>query len=385
MYDKKIYNNYKIRLYPSKIQEEMFRNHINCCRFVWNQFLDLENKNYEEGNKFIKRFGLIKKLPELKEKHQWLKEVSNISLQITCTDLSIAFDRFFRKISKYPKFKSKKKSKKSFPIRADRLYFKDTVCHIEKVGKVKYKTDLEIPKGNRLTCKFYDSRILYENGKWYLSVKTMEYIECESQTLDKPDKSLIGIDLSVKELAVIAHDNKQYIYHNINKSKKMRFLENKKNRISKSISRKYRTNGNYEKSNNIIREEKKLSKVYKKMTDIRNNYIHQVTNEIIKMKPDRVTMEKLNITGMMKNKYLSKSIQEQKFFMFIKTMKYKCEDNNIEFIQVPANYPSSKTCSSCGYIKKDLRLKDRVFICPECGLKIDRDYNAAINLMNYTK
>lgn len=384
MYNKEVYRNYKIRLYPTKDQEDLFWEHINCCRFVWNQFLDLENRNHEEGNKFIKRFELMSKLPELKEQNIWLKNVSNTSLQIICTDLTTAFDRFFNKISRYPKFKSKKKSKKSFPTRGNRLYFVDNACKIEKIGKVKYKSDKEIPKG-RLTCKFYNTRITYEMGKWYLSFKLIETVECENQTLEKPDKSLIGIDLGVKELAVVAHDDKQYVYHNINKSKKIKLLEKKKDRISRSISRKYRTNKSYEKTNNIIREEKKLSKVYKKMTDIRNNYIYQVTSEIIKMKPDRITMESLNVRGMMKNRYLAKSIEEQKFFMFIKTIKYKCEDNGIEFVQAPISYPSSKTCSCCGYIKRDLKLSDRTFVCPECGLEIDRDYNAAINLMNYTE
>ena len=137
------------------------------------------------------------------------------------------------------------------------------------------------------------------------------------------------------------------------------------------------------KTKNIEKAELELLKIYNKISNIRDNYIHQTTAEIIKLYPKRVIMEDLNVAGMMKNKHLSKSIQQQNFNKFISYMKYKCEFNNIEFIQVDRFYPSSKTCSCCGSINKHLKLKDRTFICPDCGAKIDRDLNAAINLSNY--
>lgn len=142
-------------------------------------------------------------------------------------------------------------------------------------------------------------------------------------------------------------------------------------------------NNKFIKTNNIIKLEHEIRLIYRKLNNIRNNHIHQTTNKIIKLKPHRVVMEDLNIQGMMKNKHLSKAIQEQCFYEFIRQMKYKCEWNNIKFIQVDRFYPSSKTCSCCGNVKKDLKLSDRVYKCDKCGLVIDRDYNASINLSNY--
>ena len=152
------------------------------------------------------------------------------------------------------------------------------------------------------------------------------------------------------------------------------------------MSRKYEANregDKFVKTNNIIKLEKQIKLLHRKLSNIRNNHIHQATNKIIKLKPFRVVMEDLNIKGMMKNKCLSKAIQEQCFYEFIRQMKYKCEWNGIEFIQVDRFYPSSKTCSCCGNIKKDLKLSDRTYICDKCGLIIDRDLNASINLGNY--
>ena len=136
------------------------------------------------------------------------------------------------------------------------------------------------------------------------------------------------------------------------------------------------------KTSNIVKLERKIKLIHRKLTNIRQNHIHQATNMIIKMKPYRVVMEDLNISGMMKNKHLSKAISSQKFYEFIRQMKYKCEFNNIEFIQADRFFPSSKTCSKCGHVKKDLKLSDRTYKC-SCGLILDRDKNASINLANY--
>ena len=137
------------------------------------------------------------------------------------------------------------------------------------------------------------------------------------------------------------------------------------------------------KTSNIIKLEKQIRLIHRRLSNIRNNHLHQATNKIVKTKPSRVVMETLNIKGMMKNKHLSKAIAEQKFYEFIRQIKYKCEFNNIEFLQVDRFYPSSKTCSSCSSIKQDLKLKDRIYHCDKCGLTIDRDKNASINLANY--
>ena len=176
--------------------------------------------------------------------------------------------------------------------------------------------------------------------------------------------------------------------NNINKIKRVIRLKKKMKYLQRKVSRKYESNkldNKFIKTNNIIKLEKQIKKIYEKLANIRNNHLHQATSKIIKLLPCKVVMEDLNVVGMMKNRHLSKAIGEQCFGEFIRQMKYKCEFHEIEFIQADRFYPSSKTCSCCTNIKKDLKLKDRVYKCDKCGLEIDRDYNASINLMNYSK
>lgn len=373
---------YKIRIYPTKKQEQLMWKHVNACRYIWNYMLAYQNENYKNGEKYISAFGMMKLLTPLKNdgEHDWLYEVSNHSLQTECKDLNEAFQAFFKKLSGYPKFKSRKRSKPNYPLRSDSIWFdKNSVVHIAKLGTVKYKSDFTFSIGKGIT--FCNPRISYKNGKWMLSFA----LECENQASELNDYSM-GIDLGVKETATVAYGDKTIVYHNINKSKKMRDLEQRIKHLQRSISRKYEANkqGNkFIKTKNIEREEDKLRKLYARQSNIRNNYIHQMTSDLIELKPSRIVMEDLNVKGMLKNKHLSKLIGEQCFYEIIRQMEYKCEWNGIEFIQVDRFYPSSKTCCKCGNIKHDLKLKDRTFICPVCGNKIDRDLNAAINLMRY--
>ncbi len=340
----------------------------------------LQQELYKQGEKHLSAYDMMKLLKPLKNdgEHAWLYDVSNSTLKIICQDLANAYDTFFKKKHGLPKLKSRKKSKPNFPVR-ECIYFKDRVVMIEKVGKVKYKTDFDLPKGKGF--KFINPRVSYVLGKWMLTFS----MECENQALELTDKSM-GIDLGIKELAVVALVDEHLVFHNINKSKKIRMLQNKLKHMQRSVSRKYEVSklrtGMYGKTANILKDEDKVRKIYKRISNIRSNYIHQTTHGLISLLPKRVVMEDLNIVGMMKNRHLSKAIAEQNFSEFIRQMKYKCEWNGIEFIQVGRFYPSSKTCSNCGNIKQDLKLKDRVFKC-ECGLEIDRDFNAALNLSRY--
>lgn len=336
---------------------------------------------YDAGEKHLSGFNMIKLLTPLKKDgaHDWLYGVSNTSLQISCQDLDAAYKRFFKKTSGFPKFKSRKRAKNAFPIR-ETLYFKDGKAVIEKIGKVKYKTDFDLPEG-RGEGKFANGRISYANGKWILSFA----MECENQAYALTDKS-VGIDLGIKELAVVAHGDEKLVFHNINKSKKVRELKKRIVHKQRSVSRKYEANRigkKYVKTNNIMREEEQLRMMHARLSNIRSNYTHQVTHKIVSLLPQRVVMEDLNVSGMMKNKHLSKAIQEQGFYEFIRQMQYKCDWRGIEFVQAGRFYPSSKTCSCCGCVKPDLKLSDRTFRCAECGYEEDRDYNAAINLMRY--
>ena len=373
---------HKIRIYPTKEQEELIHKTIGCTRFVYNYFLQKTIDDYENGIKYPGKFGFD--LKSLKEEYEWLYEVSGYSEQQTLLHLDAAFKNFFRRVKKkqtpgFPKFKSKKKSKPSYSTRVGEIQNKH--LRIDKLGLVKYKTDFQLPLGRDF--KLVNPVISYHRAtnKYFISFG----IEVENQNNILNDYS-VGIDLGIKELAVIAYDDNSKFYHNINKSKKMKNLERRLKTLQRSISRKYEANKQgkkFVKTKNIEKAELELLKIYNKISNIRDNYIHQTTTEIIKLYPKRVVMEDLNVTGMMKNRYLSKSIQQQNFNKFINYMKYKCEFNNIEFIQVDRFYPSSKTCSCCGSINKHLKLKDRTFICPDCGSKIDRDLNAAINLSNY--
>lgn len=374
-----IMRTYKIRLLPTKEQEMMFYKHIGCCRFIWNWALDKQIKYYKEENGHYTAFDLINMLTDLRHdnNYSWLNEVSDKSLGTICRDLDKSYKDFFKGVSGHPKFKSKKRSKMSFPARQDSIYFSDDFVQISKVGKVKYKTNYNIETGKG--TKFYNPRIFLKNNKWILAVG----YKCESQAVELTNKS-IGIDLGVKVLATVAHGDECIVFKNINKTATMKKLNKKLKRLRKKQHRKYRTNKSFNKTSNILKTERQIREISYHIANIRNNYIHQTTHRIAELLPHRVVMEDLNVIGMLKNKHLSRAISEQCFHEFTRQMSYKCEERGIEFVKANRFYPSSKTCSSCGNIKHDLKLSDRIYICEHCGNVIDRDYNAAINLMQYT-
>ena len=370
----------KIRLLPTEKQEILMLKSIDCSRFAYNWALSKCNELYKQGITYSmsdirKQFTQLKK----EEDFKWLNEVSNTTMVESMRNLDKAFKLFFKKKAKYPKFKSKKISNKSFYVRYDNLYFKDNVCNIEKIGKIRFKTNYNIPK-----CKYSNPYCSYDGKYWYIS---FGYEQNENQV--ELDKTLsLGVDLGIKDLAICSNGT---IIKNINKSIVVRKLKKRLKRLQRQVSRKYDNLKNnktfvkgekFIKTQNIIKLERKIKLNYRRLNNIRNNHIHQTTNKIIKFYPYRIVMEDLNISGLMKNKHLSKAIQEQKFYEFIRQIKYKCEFNGIEFIQADRFYPSSKTCSCCGSIKKDLKLKDRVYKCG-CGLSIHRDLNASINLSKY--
>ena len=325
----------KIRLLPNKEQEVLMFKSIGCSRFAYNWALNRCNELYQQGVKYNmsnirKEFTQLKKRDEFK----WLNEVSNTTMVESMRNLDLAFKRFF-------------------------------------------KTNYDIPKGRNI-CKFSNPYCSFDGKYWYLS---FGFEVEENQTTLNKDLS-IGIDLGIKYLAICSNG---MLFKNVNKTKKVKKLKKRLKRLQRQVSRKYEANkqGNkFVKTNNIIKLEKQIKLLHRKLSNIRNNHIHQATNKIIKLKPYRVVMEDLNVKGMMKNKHLSKAIQEQGFYEFIRQMKYKCEFNGIQFIQADRYFPSSKMCSCCGKIKHDLKLKDRVYKC-DCGLEIDRDKNASINLSNY--
>jgi putative transposase len=348
---------------------------VGVRRWSYNWTLKKQQNNYNNGGKFISDNDLRKELTQLKktEEYQWLNEVSSNIPKQAIKDACIAYARFFKKQSNCPKFKSKKKSTPSFYNDNVKLKVKINSILLEKIGWVKIKENIP------LNCKYFRPTVSYDGKYWYLSVG----IE-QQNNISELTNEVIGIDVGIKELAVCSNG---IVFKNINKTKGVKKVEKKLRRLQRRVSRKYENNKkgeSYHKTSNIKKLEKRIKLVYRKLNGIRKNHLHQATNQIVKTKPSKVVMETLNIQGMMKNKHLSKAIQQQGLYEFKRQMKYKCEFNGIEFVEADRWFPSSKTCSKCGNIKKKLLLSERTYICEECGLKIDRDFNAAINLSRYS-
>ena len=374
----KVYKTHKIRLLPTKEQEQLMWRHVGACRFIWNWALSEQEKVYQEAQKKMPLKVLMELLTKLKHKDEtlWLNEIDSACLQTTLRNLEKAYKRFFDGQG-HPKFKSRKKSKPSYPIRNNRTYFEDGEIKIPKLGKVKCQTNYSLPDKD---AKLYNPRICYINNKWILTVA----IESETQAIKLTDKTM-GIDLGIKELCVVAFGKEQINIHNVNKTKGFIKKEKKLKRLQRKAARKYNINQSWEKTQNILKIEQQIRDIYYHLTCKRNDYIHKTTYMLISQRPRRVVMENLAVENMMKNKRLADSLRKQKLYEFRRQMQYKCEWNGIEFVLADRFYPSSKTCSNCGNIKKDLKLSDRTYKCSECGLVIDRDYNAAINLMKYAK
>jgi putative transposase len=243
-----------------------------------------------------------------------------------------------------------------------------------KIGKIKLSEKDKIPKG-----KYLNPRISHDGLNWYLTIS----VELDNNFKYLLTDESLGIDVGVKDLAILSNGKK---YKNINKQTKIKSLEKKVKRLQRKASKKYENNKQgkkYIKTKNIEKLEVAMRKIYKRLTNIRTDYIQKVTTEIVKTKPSRIVMETLDINGMMKNKSLSKAIQDQKLYKFKVILHQKSEKYGIEFIQADRWYPSSKTCSECGYKKPKLSLGEREFICENCGSIIDRDLNAAMNLSRY--
>lgn len=363
----------KTRIKPTKEQEYQLWKSAGIARWAYNWTLGKQEENHKNGGKFISDCILRKELTALKqtEEYGWLYHVSNNITKQAIKDACDAYKKFFKKQSNKPRFKNRKKSKPSFYNDNVKLKVKNNKVLIEKVGWI--KTSEQIPIG----VKYYNPRISFDGKYWYISVG----IEVETQQPVLANVSL-GIDVGLKELAVCSDG---HVFKNINKTKEVRKAEKRLRRLQCQVSRKYQMNkeGNrFVKTRNILKIEKKLRYLNRRLSNIRNNHLHQATNDIVKTKPYRIVMETLNIKGLMKNKCLSKTIAKQGLFEFKRQIQYKCERQGIEFVEADKWYPSSKMCSCCGSTKKDLKLSDRIYQC-NCGLVMDRDLNASINLSQY--
>ena len=374
---------FKVKLKPNNKQKTKMFQFSGAKRFAYNWTLAKEQENYKNGGKFISDCELRKEFTKLKqqEEYKWLYSISNNVTKQAIKDGCLSYKRFFKGKGKFPKFKSKKHDKPSFYVDNVKIKFTDTHVKLESIATSKKKNKaklnwIRLCEKNKIptNCKYINPHVVFDGIDWYICVG----VEFKNNK-EIPINEGIGIDLGIKDLAICS-DGKTF--KNINKTQRIKKLEKRKRRLQRSISRKYLKNKKgerYNKTSNIIKSEKRLLKLNHRLTNIRGNYLHQVTSEIIKRNPSFITIEDLNVSGMMKNKHLSKAIQQQKFYEFKRQLEYKCKWNNIELRIVDRFYPSSKLCHNCGSIKKDLKLKDRVYKC-DCGYVEDRDYNASLNL-----
>ena len=374
-------------LIPNNKQRTKLFQYANTARFAYNWALGKEQENYKNGGKFISDGDLRKEFTQLKktEEYAWLNKISNNVTKQAIKDACDAYKRFFKGLEKFPRFKSRKHSTPSFYQDNIKIQFTDTHVKVEGFATSKKKNKqrfnwIRLAEHNRIptkNIKYMNPRFKYDGVNWWVTVG-IEYEDCKTY----PSGDGIGIDLGVKDLAICSDGNK---YQNINKTQQIKKLEKRKRKLQRSISRKYEKNKKGEsccKTRNIIKSGKELLKLNHRLTNIRHSYLHQITSEIVRREPSFICIEDLNVKGMMKNRHLSKAVQQQGFYEFRRQIEYKSRYNNILIIIADRFFPSSKLCSCCGNIKYDLKLSDRVYKC-ECGNVIDRDYQASLNLKRY--
>lgn len=366
----------KIRLKPTKEQEIIFKRSAGAMRFAYNWALNKQKENYNANKPYIKVSDLRKQFTVLRNTKgfEWLKDVSNDIPKQAIKDADTSFKRFFKGVSNYPRYKRKHKTILSFYNDQYKLKVEGKNIRLAKIGWVKTS---EYCKVNE---EYYNARVVFDGKYWYLTMKYQEQSQRETLTEER-----LGIDLGIKYLAVCSNGMK---VENINKSYRVKKLEKRLRRLQRKVSKKYDANMHkqeFVKTSNIKKTEREIRLIHRRIKNIRQNYIHQTTSAIVKTKPKCVVVENLNILGMMKNRHLAKAIVNQKFNEFQRQLKYKCEGFGIEYIVAESYYPSTQTCSRCSKIKRNedkLNLQQRIFKC-ECGLQIDRDFNASINLSQY--
>jgi putative transposase len=354
-------NTYKFKINPTKTQRDRLDQMFGCSRFVWNYFLDLNNKIYLEAKekdlkkKHLNYYDCANQLTDLKKKNEWLKEANSQSLQQTLKDLDTSYNRFFKKQSGFPNFKSKKNRQsfripQFFKLNENQISFPKfkegikTIVHREVRGNIKYAT---ISKT--------------KTEKYFVSITT-DY-EVKKKRISN---NSIGIDLGIKDFAVLSNGKK----HNLELKKK----EEKIKFLHRQLSKKKKG------SNNRKKARLQLALQYEKAENRKQDFQHKLSDKLCK-ENELIAIEDLNIKGMVKNHCLAKSISNQSWYSFITKLEYKSKRYGGKIEKTNRFYPSSKTCSSCGYINQDLTLKDREWICPKCKIKHDRDICASQNIL----
>ena len=375
---------FKTEINPTEEQKVKIRKTIGTCRYIYNFYLAHNKELHDNGEKFMsgKSFSVWlnnEYLPQNPDK-LWIKEVSSKSVKRSIENGCVAFTRFFKHQSAFPNFKKKGKSDV-------KMYFvknnpKDCRCerhrmNIPSLGWVRMKEKGYVPT-TKDGYVMKSGHVSIKADRYYVSV----LIEIPNNKIADNSNEGIGIDLGLKDFAIVSNGK---TYKNINKSAKLKKLEKQLIREQRSLSRKYENlkKGESTQRANIQKQKLKVQKLHHKIDNIRTDYINKTIAEMVKTKPSYITIEDLNVSGMMKNKHLSKAVASQKFYEFRTKLQAKCKENGIELRVVDRWYPSSKTCHCCGAIRKDLKLSDRIFQC-DCGYIEDRDFNAALNLRDAT-
>jgi len=387
----------QIRLLPTPEQEQKLWNHVNGFRATYNWGLAEQMRRFEQGEKHLSEYDLRKIFRKHRKTDEQLSACDANALCMAIFDLSNAYKRFFKhhrenpgeKFSKkklehfkrigksvtnydliaHPKFKSAKRANKTFAVQNDTLnFYGGKGVSISGVGKVQYKTQDKLPLGYK-QAKFYNPRVSYTNSKWILSF-AMDVQGAEYKLNDYG----MGIDLGAKVTAVVSCNGKHTVYKNINKNKRIKKLAQKKKRLQRHVARQV-VGSKGQKSTY-----KQIGRIETRIANIRKDFRHKMTTEIVNQLPKVIVIEDLNINGMMKNQHLAKAIGEQGLYTIQNYLTYKSKNRGITIQKANRWYPSSKRCSSCGNIKKDLKLSDRKYLCHNCGMIKCRDCNAADNL-----
>ena len=377
---KRLLKSFKTEINPTEEQKARIRKTIGTCRYVYNFYLGHNKALHDNGEKFMtgKSFSLWlnnEYIPDNPDK-TWIREVYSKAVKKSIEDGCTAFTRFFKHQSDFPKFKKKGKSDvKMYFVRNNP---KDCQCErhrlkIPTLGWIRIKEKGYIPT-TKDGYMIRSGTVSVKAGRFYVSV----LVEIPDINIDNNSNEGIGIDLGLKDFAIVSNGK---TYRNINKSAGLKKLEKQLIREQRSLSRKYENlkKGESTQRANIQKQKLKVQKLHHKMDNIRTDYINKTIAEIVKTKPSYITIEDLNVKGMMKNRCLSKAVASQKFYEFRTRLKAKCDENGIELRVADRFYPSSKTCHHCGSVRKNLKLSDRIYRC-ECGYVADRDFNAALNL-----
>ena len=371
---------YKTEINPTQEQVQKINQTIGTCRYIYNFYLAMQKERYEHGEKLQSAMDFSKwmnndYLPH-HEELSWIKEVSSKSVKQSITNAYSAYQKFFKKQSKFPNFKKKGKSDvKMYFVKTDAkaiIFCERHRIKIPTLGWVRLKEKGYIPT-TKSGLVIKSGTVSEKAGRYYVSV----LVDVTQKEIEKPTNQGIGIDLGVKDLAICS--DKQ-VFKNINKSEEVKRLEKKLKREQRSLSRMFENKKKGESTQkNIQKQKRKVQRIHHRLDNIRTDYINKTIAKIVKTKPSYITIEDLNISGMMKNKHLSRAISQQKLYEFRTKLINKCHQNNIEVRIVDRWFPSSKICNCCGNVKKDLKLSDRTYICT-CGYVADRDYNASLNL-----